>query len=843
MSDTDNKTGGKTLSLSGKTLSLKPGGSAAKQSGFSNRGPSVAVEVRRTRKPTGDNAADKQEDQSLTNDEREARARALQAVLEGQNQKKELPKRRVMTLEDKKAKEAEEAAERKAIEDAKKAKEAEEASRSANVRRAITEQKSNSDGASASSGSAAATAPKGPDAATQAQPEFRRVKTYEIDDEDANSARADRNKKVVTKTPRTQIDRRGGRLTVAQALSQDYERDRGPSLAAQKRAREKARLAAQPFNEPTQKMIREVVLPETITVQELSNRMAETGKDVIKALMKMGVMATASQIIDADTAELLIVEFGHKVKRVTDADVEIGLGGLEDTPEQLMPRAPVVTIMGHVDHGKTSLLDALRATDVVSGEAGGITQHIGAYQVQMANGQKITFLDTPGHEAFTEMRARGANVTDIVVIVVAANDSIMPQTVEAINHAKAAKVPIIVAINKIDLPDANSQKVKNDLLMHELVIEDLGGDIQCIEISAKKKINLDKLEEAILLQAEILELKANPNRQAIGYVIEAKMERGRGSVATILIQNGTLRLGDIFVAGAVHGRVRAIIDDKGKNVVSAIPGQPVEVLGSGGTPFAGDAFNVTDEESKAREIAEYRLSKIKEKAAANAIKSRTTMDDILEMRAAGEKTKLQVIIRADVQGSVEAIIGSLHKMVDENEGIAVQVLHSGVGGITESDIILAKASNAFVVGFNVRANAQARDLAEREKVNMRYYNIIYNVIDDAKAILTGMLSPTMREEYLGQALIKQVFNITKVGKVAGCEVKIGSVKRGAKVRLLRDNVVIHEGKLKTLQRFKDEVKEVKEGTECGMAFENYDDIKDGDIIECYEVISEARKID
>jgi translation initiation factor IF-2 len=602
-------------------------------------------------------------------------------------------------------------------------------------------------------------------------------------------------------------------------------------------------MAAKLANEPAKKVFREVTLPEVITVQELANRMTEPGGEIVKALMKLGVMATITQTIDADTAELVITEFGHKVKRVTDADVEIGIEGDTDKAEDLLPRPPVVTIMGHVDHGKTSLLDALRQTDVVSGEAGGITQHIGAYQVTMSDGQKITFLDTPGHAAFTEMRARGANVTDIVVVVVSAEDSVMPQTIEAINHARAAKVPIIMAINKIDLPGANPGKIKQDLLQHEVVVEEMGGDVQCIEISAKKKTNLDKLEEAILLQAEILELKANPNRKAQGFVVESKLERGRGAVATVLIQNGTLNVGDIFVAGPEFGKVRALIDDHGKNITSAIPGQPVEVLGLGSSPSAGDLLTVVENEAKAREISEYRRNKTKDRAAALAVKGRTTIEDLVLLRSEGEKTTLPVIIKTDVHGSIEAIAGSFEKMANENQGIAVRVLHSGVGGITESDVTLAKASGALIVGFNVRANVQARDLAQREKVDIRYYNIIYNVIDDAKAILTGMLSPTKREDYLGQAEIRQVFNITKVGKVAGCMVTIGVVKRGAKVRLLRDDVVIHEGMLKTLKRFKDEVKEVKEGMECGMAFETYDDIKDGDIIECFEIVEVARTVE
>jgi translation initiation factor IF-2 len=524
---------------------------------------------------------------------------------------------------------------------------------------------------------------------------------------------------------------------------------------------------------------------------------------------------------------------------VTDADVEIGVEGETDSEENLLPRPPVVTIMGHVDHGKTSLLDALRSTDVVSGEAGGITQHIGAYQITMPQGKKITFLDTPGHAAFTEMRARGANVTDIVVLVVAANDSIMPQTIEAIAHAKAANVPMIVAINKIDLPDANPMKVKQDLLMHDVQVEEMGGEVLVVELSAKKRINLDKLEETILLQAEILNLRANPNRTAVGAVVESKMEQGRGSVATVLIQNGTLNISDIFVVGSEWGRVRALLDDKGKPIQTALPGQPVEVLGLSGTPDAGDSFTVVDTEAKAREIVAYRSRKKKEKEA--AIVTGTSFEQLLA-QARDNKKELPIIIKADVHGSVEAIAGSLSKMVEDNTEVAVRVLHTGVGAITESDITLAKASGAFLVGFNVRANAQARDMAKRDKVEIRYYNIIYNIIDDVKAILGGLLSPLVREEYLGQAQIRQVFSVTKVGKIAGCMVTTGTVKRGAKVRLLRDDVVIHEGTLKTLKRFKDEVKEVKEGMECGMAFENYDDIKENDIIECFEVKEETRTL-
>ncbi|HEY0834119.1 MAG TPA: translation initiation factor IF-2, partial [Azospirillum sp.] len=633
--------------------------------------------------------------------------------------------------------------------------------------------------------------------------------------------------------------RRGGaKMTVSQALS-DEGSERTRSLAAVRRAREKERLR-QLSRQETQKVTRDVVLPEVITVQELANRMAERGADVIKALMRMGVMATINQTIDADTAELIISEFGHRVRRVSEADVELGLRGNEDIDEALVSRPPVVTIMGHVDHGKTSLLDALRQTDVVSREAGGITQHIGAYQVTLESGAKITFIDTPGHAAFTEMRARGANVTDVVVLVVAANDGVMPQTIEAIHHAKAAKVPIIVAINKIDLPDAKPDRVRQELLQHELVVEEMGGDIQTVEVSAKSKINLDKLEEAILLQAEILELKSNPERTAEGVVVEAKLERGRGSVATVLVQRGTLKVGDVFVTGSEWGRVRALINDRGQNVEEAGPASPVEVLGLNGTPLAGDDFTVVESEARSREIAEFRQRKKRE--AAVAASARGSLQDMFSRIQAGEAKELPVVIKGDVQGSIEAISGALEKLTAENTEVKVRVLHASVGAINESDITLANASNAMVIGFNVRANPQARDLAKRDGVEIRYYSIIYNVIDDVKAALTGMLAPTLRERFIGYATIREVFNITKVGKVAGCLVTQGTVKRGAGVRLLRDNVVIHEGTLKTLKRFKDEVKDVREGYECGMAFENYDNILAGDVIEAFEIEEVARTL-
>ncbi|MEX0808462.1 MAG: translation initiation factor IF-2 [Dongiaceae bacterium] len=631
--------------------------------------------------------------------------------------------------------------------------------------------------------------------------------------------------------------RRQGKLNVQKVLDDDGS-ERTRSLASVRRAREREKLKARGEEAPG-KIVRDVIIPETITVQELANRMAERGTDVIKSLMRMGTMATITQTIDADTAEVIATEFGHRVRRVSAADVELGLFDGHEDIDAVAPRSPVVTVMGHVDHGKTSLLDALRQTDVAAGEAGGITQHIGAYQVTRPSGQKITFIDTPGHAAFTEMRARGANVTDIVVLVVAADDGIMAQTIEAIHHARAAKVPVIVAVNKIDKPDANPQRVRQELLSHEIVPEELGGDVQVIDVSAKTGQNLDKLEEGILLQAEILELKANTDRAAQGAVIEARLERGRGPVATLLVQRGTLRVGDIFVAGAEWGRVRAMLDDRGNTIDEAGPSMPVEVLGLQGAPNAGDLFAVVENEAKARQVSEYRANQERDKQAVSG--ARGTLDEMFQKIAAGETKELPVVVKADVQGSVEALAGALSKL-GTNE-VAARLLHTGVGGINESDVTLARASNALIVGFNVRANAAAREMARRDGVDIRYYSIIYNVVDDIRAMLTGMLAPQMREKFLGNAEIREVFNITKAGKVAGCMVTEGTVKRGAKVRLLRDNVVIHEGSLRTLKRFKDEVREVKEGFECGMAFENYQDIQVGDTIECFEIEEVARALE
>jgi translation initiation factor IF-2 len=623
-------------------------------------------------------------------------------------------------------------------------------------------------------------------------------------------------------------ERRRGKLTVTRALEGDDERTR--SVAAYRRHLQRVNKGHQ-VQQAGPAGPRDITIPETITVSELANRMARRVVDVIKVLMKNGMMATPNDVIDADTAELVASEYGHVVKRVAESDVLEGLTGAADEEGALVSRPPVVTVMGHVDHGKTSLLDALRKTDVAAGEAGGITQHIGAYQVQLKSGQKITFLDTPGHAAFTQMRARGAKVTDLVILVVAADDGVMPQTVEAIAHAKAAGVPMIVAVNKIDKGDANPTRVKTELLQHEVQVEDMGGETQAVEVSATKGTNLSGLEDAILLQAELLDLKANPDRSAEGAVIEAKLDKGRGPVATVLVQRGTLKIGDIVVAGSEWGRVRLLQNDRGETVKSAGPSTPVEVLGLSAAPEAGDEMVVVESEARAREVAEYRARKRRESRQAS--NSRQTLDQLLKTRETGEKKLLPLVLKSDVQGSSEAIQGALAKLGTDE--VAVQILQSGVGGITESDVILAHASGAGVIGFNVRANNQARDRAKRDGVDIRYYSIIYNVVDDIKAALSGMLTPETREKFLGNAEILEVFSISKVGKVAGCKVTEGMVRRGSKVRLIRDNVVIHEGELSTLKRFKDEVREVQVGQECGMAFANYQDMQKGDVIECFDV--------
>jgi translation initiation factor IF-2 len=641
-------------------------------------------------------------------------------------------------------------------------------------------------------------------------------------------------KKVAAEKPasrgRDAPRRRAGKLTIARALD-DTERTR--SLAAVRRAREREKRQAQGLDTSPKQVIRDVVIPDEISVRDLADRMAIRAVDVIKVLMKQEQMATVTDMLDPDTAQLIAEEFGHTVTRVAESDVEDAILHEEDKPEDLEPRAPVVTVMGHVDHGKTSLLDAIRQSDVADKEAGGITQHIGAYQVNMPAGQKITFLDTPGHAAFTQMRARGAEVTDIVVLVVAGDDGVMPQTIEAINHAKAAEVPIIIAINKMDKPDVDPMRVKQELLQHELVVEEMGGEVQTIEVSAITKKGIDSLEEAILLQSEILELKANPTRSARGSIIEAKLDKGRGSVATTLIQNGRLRNGDIFVSGAEWGKVRALINDRGEPIEEAGPSEPVEILGFNGTPLAGDDFVVVESEAKAREVAEYRQRKTRDEKTALDGGAKTSLDQMFEKLQAAEVKEVPLVIKGDVQGSVEAIVGALNKLsTDEVRAKAVQ---SAVGGITESDILLASSISAPVIGFNVRATSKARELAEKEGVEIRYYAVIYNLVDDIKAAMSGLLDPTLRENFLGNAEILEVFNITRVGHVAGCRVTEGQVKRGAKVRLVRDSVVIHEGTLSTLKRFKDEVKEVQTGQECGMAFEKYQDLQAGDIIECFEI--------
>lgn len=770
----------------------------------------------------------------LTSTEIEARLKALQ---DAQQSKPEPRMPRHVPVEDSPSLEVEEAATEQPVEETPKSDEAPEP-----------------DSSPAQTSKPEEIAPVAPESnpnpKTYENP-FRINKTYlgkiDLNDDDARSTKkgpktsADRKTLSVgsRKGGQPEVKRNFSRMSVQDALGDSVE-EKTRSLASLRRAREKEKqkLHKSLGLEESKKIIREVIIPDVLTVQELSNRMAERSSDVVKTLMKLGVIATINQAIDADTAELVVSEFGHTPKRVSESDIEIGLVG-EDDPEALkMPRPPVVTVMGHVDHGKTSLLDTIRKSSIVSHEAGGITQHIGAYQVVMPSGGRITFIDTPGHAAFSQMRARGANVTDIVVLVVAADDGVMEQTVEAINHAKAAQVPIIVAINKIDKPDARPERVKTELLKYDIVLEDMGGDVMSVEISAKNNINIDKLEEIILLQSELLHLGANPNRLAEGVVIEAKIETGRGAVATVLVQRGTLKVGDFFVAGAEWGKVRALVDYNGQRITEAGPSVPVEVLGFDGPPNPGDAFVVAENEAKAKDVVEFRKNRIRNKIVPT---QKVTLDKLLS-QAKGGKKELAVIIKSDVQGSAEAIASSLNKITENNDEVMVRILHTGIGAINESDITLASTTNAFVVGFNVRANPQAREMGQKIGVEVRYYSIIYNIIDDAKAILGGLLSPNLHEKFLGNAEIREVFNITKVGKVAGCFITEGVVKRGAQVRLLRDNVVIHEGKLKTLKRFKDEIKEAKEGYECGMAFENYNDIRQGDIIECFEVEQVARQL-
>jgi translation initiation factor IF-2 len=778
----------------------------------------------------------------LTDEERKARQAAL---VEARKREEEDQRRR----EEEAKRKAEEEARRKAEEEARRKAEEEEAARRAEEeaarKRAEEEAREQLEGeapaaeekaaeAETPAPAAPAEAPAQQPARAPAKPTTGRPAARGTEEEETPRTKTKR-AKPAAKGPRRDDARRGGKIQF-DAEEGDVVERKGPSLAALRRRQERERRARQ--SQTSEPQVREVVLPETITVSELANRMAVRGAEVVKALMKMGVMASVTQAIDADTAEVIVTDFGHTPKRVSEADVLEGLEGPEDRPEDLKPRPPVVTVMGHVDHGKTSLLDALRNADVVAGEAGGITQHIGAYQVDIGTGQPVTFIDTPGHAAFTEMRSRGAKVTDVVILVVAANDGVMPQTVEAINHAKAAEVPIVVAINKVDLADADPERVKNDLLSHELVPEDYGGDVQCIPVSAVARSGLDDLIEAVQLQAEVLEVRANPDREAQGVIIEGRLDRGRGVVATVLVQRGTLEVGDIVVCGPTWGRVRAMIDDRGRSAKEAGPSVPVEVLGLDGVPTAGDQVTVVDNEKRAREIAEYHQRQLRDAQAATGVGG--SVDDLFKALQEGQASELPVVVKADVHGSLEAIQAGLDKF--SNDEVKVRILHGGVGGITESDITLARASKALVVGFNVRANAQARELAKRDGVEIRYYSIIYELLDDAKDMLSGMLTPEARETITGHAEIREVFNITKVGKVAGCRVVDGFVRRGAKVRLLRDDVVVYEGELSSLKRFKEDVREVKEGFECGMSIAGYGDIRQGDVIEAYEVQEVARSL-
>ncbi|MCD2184012.1 translation initiation factor IF-2 [Rhizobium sp. GN54] len=869
---TDNKDD-KTISVAGKkTLTLKPSGvqqGTVRQDMGRGRTKAVVVETRKRRpsRPEDERPAiqpvtpaprvaeqapvrqqpsppPRQEPQrprvgvvlnQLSPEEVEARRRAL---ADAQVREAEDARRRA---EEEARRKVEEEARRKAEEEARVLREKEEAERKAEAE-ARGETVEVAPPAAAEAAPVAAPRPAGvrpatPAAATPAPAGVRGRREQEEEDARPRGAGVPARGKVtrpepakVPARPKGDEGRRQGKLTLTTASTDEDGAQRGRSLASIRRRQEKFKRSM--MQETREKISREVVLPETITIQELSQRMSERAVDVIKYLMKEGQMMKPGDLIDADLAELIAGEFGHTVKRVSESDVEEGIFNVADDAAVMQPRPPIVTIMGHVDHGKTSLLDAIRHANVVAGEAGGITQHIGAYQVEQ-DGNKITFIDTPGHAAFTAMRARGAQATDIAILVVAADDSVMPQTIESINHAKAAGVPIIVAINKIDKPTANAQKVRTELLQHEVFVESMGGEVLDVEVSAKNGTNLDKLLEAILLQSEILDLKANPDRTAEGVVVEAELDRGRGAVATVLVQKGTLTPGQIIVAGDQWGRVRALVNDKGEHVKSAGPSTPVEVLGLSGTPAAGDKFAVVENESRAREISEYRQRLAREKQVARQTGSRGSLEQMMTQLQSSGMKEFPLVIKGDVQGSIEAIAGALDKLGTDE--VRARIVHSGAGGITESDISLAEASNAAIIGFNVRANAQARSLSEREGIEIRYYNIIYDLVDDVKAAMSGLLSPERRETFLGNAEILEVFNITKVGKVAGCRVTEGKVERGSGVRLVRDNVVIHEGKLKTLKRFKDEVSEVQSGQECGMAFENYEDIRAGDTIECFRV--------
>jgi len=845
MSDTKDD---KTLSVSSKkTLTLKRSGAehgTVRQDMGRGRTKAVVVETRKRRiaRPDDDKPAPlaaglkprpAAPERKAPEPPPAARNPAKPAVVlkelsasEMDARKRALANAKVRDAEERKR--AEEQALRHAEEEAQRRKEEEEAARLKAEEEASRKAEEAAGRETAAQSEAAAPAP------AEAERTARAPRTDDADAAQRGRPAPQRGKPVRQEAPRPsrprgEDNRRRGKLTLNTALSEDGGQ-RGRSLSAMRRRQEKMKRAQ--MQETREKIAHEVTLPETITIQELSQRMAERSVDVIKYLMKEGQMMKPGDVIDADLAELIAGEFGHTVKRVAESDIEEGIFDIKDDESALKPRPPVVTIMGHVDHGKTSLLDAIRNANVVSGEAGGITQHIGAYQVEHG-GQKITFIDTPGHAAFTAMRARGAQATDIAILVVAADDSVMPQTIESINHAKAAGVPIIVAINKIDKPEADAGKVRTELLQHEVFVESMGGEVLDVEVSAVKGTNLDKLLEAILLQAEILDLKANPDRTAEGSVIEAQLDRGRGSVATVLVEAGTLMTGDIVVAGDEWGRVRALVDDRGNQVKEAPPSMPVEVLGLQGTPQAGDRLAVVENEARAREIAEYRQRKAREKAVARQAGTRGSLEQMMSQLQVSGAQEFPLVIKGDVQGSIEAIIGALEKLGTDE--VRTRVVHAAAGGITESDVSLAEASDAAVIGFNVRANTRAREAAAAAGIEIRYYNVIYDLVDDVKAAMSGMLSPERRETFLGNAEILEVFNITKVGKVAGCRITEGKVERGVGVRLIRDSVVIHEGSLKTLKRFKDEVNEVVAGQECGMAFENYEDIRVGDIIECFRV--------
>jgi translation initiation factor IF-2 len=873
----DTKTpGDKTLSVPTKTLTLKPRveTGTVRQSFSHGRTKQVVVEKRGKRRIGGDGPATDAPHapepvvakaappkaplarpappaparnnsgvvlRTLTEDERSARASALADA-----KVRDVEERRLAEEEAKRrnSKEGIEQAEREAAEARRKAEEERHRLDEEAKRKAELEAKKRFGEAEAKAAATVARTTTTTAAAAAAPPARAPGVAADITDEDEGPRQVRRGPGGAVRpaappktTAKPAPQKQRGRLTLVTALNADDVRER--SIASFRRRTQ--RLKGHASNEPKEKLTREVVIPEAINIQELANRMSERAVDVIRLLMKQGAMHKITDVIDADTAQLIAEEMGHTVKRVAAADVEEGLFDVVDDSTDTEPRSPVVTVMGHVDHGKTSLLDALRHANVVSGEAGGITQHIGAYQVTSPeSGKKITFIDTPGHAAFTAMRARGAKVTDIVILVVAADDGVMPQTVEAINHAKAAKVPMIIAINKIDKPDAKPERVRTELLQYEVQVESMGGEVVDVEVSAKNKTNLDKLLEMIALQADLLDLKTNASRPAEGTVIEAKLDRGRGPVATVLVQRGTLRVGDIIVAGAEMGRVRALINDQGETIEEAGPSVPVEVLGFNGPPEAGDRLAVVDNEARARQVTSYRAHQKRENAAASISGMRGSLEQMMSQLKTSGRKDFPLIIKADVQGSLEAILGSLEKLGTDE--VAARILHAGVGGISESDVTLAEGFNAAIIGFNVRAHKEAAAAAKRNGIEIRYYNIIYDLVDDVKKAMSGLLAPTLRETMLGNALILEVFNISKVGKVAGCRVTDGTVERGANVRLIRDNVVVHEGKLSTLKRFKDEVKEVASGQECGMAFENYGDMRTGDVIECYRVETIQRSL-